>query len=223
VEHDFEVEPTVAGHRPPVRSAGASAAAAPLRAAAGNAAFTRLVQQVRRSELASQGAGPLDPEIAAAIGTQLGGGSPLAEPVRADMEGHFGVDLGEVRVHSGATELAGAVQAEAFTTGADIFFANSVDPTSGSGRELLAHELTHVVQQATGSAGEAGTVSHPRDPAEEQARDVGRAVANAGSAAQPAAGGLDGGGLPTGSGGPGPVNRAAVDGMPEAGQDEELE
>lgn len=85
-------------------------------------------------------------------------GKPLEDDVRSDFESRFGTDFSEVRVHTGATAdaAANAINAEAFTTGNDIFFANGAyDPDSNSGKELLAHELTHVVQQnddgATGS------------------------------------------------------------------------
>jgi hypothetical protein len=168
--------------------AGAAATAAGLASALGNAAFGRLLQPggparrdaVLRSALASQGAGPLDPEIGAAIEARRGAGSPLAEPVRAEMEGHLGADLSGVRVHTdgAAATLNRAVQAEAFTTGSDVFFApGRYDPSSSSGRGLLAHELTHVVQQSTGSGGPGGTVSHPDDPAEQEAAAVGAQVA----------------------------------------------
>jgi hypothetical protein len=199
VEHDFELEPAPAAPRPAVRpeapqaTPAVPASALPLPTAAGNAAVTRLVRQVRRTELGSQGAGPLDPEIGAEIDAARGGGSPLADPVRAEMEHHFGLDLGAVRLHTGSTAatLSRSVQAEAFTTGTDIFLGGgSPDAASSAGRELLAHELTHVVQQSTGAGGEAATVSHPHDPAEVQAREVGRAVADAGLAVRPVAGGV---------------------------------
>jgi hypothetical protein len=72
------------------------------------------------------------------------------------------------------------VQAEAFTSGADVFLsAGRTDTASTDGRRLLAHELTHVVQQATGTAGPDGQVSHPGDPSEVEAARVGDAVAAA--------------------------------------------
>src|SRR4030095_4569821 len=84
-------------------------------------------------------------------------------------------DLSPVRVHTdgAAATLNRAVQAEAFTTGTDIFFApGRYDPSSSAGRGLLAHELTHVVQQSSGAGGPGGTVSHPDDPAELEAAAV---------------------------------------------------
>jgi hypothetical protein len=183
--HDHEQQSPDGQHarvdRPAEQPAG-PAAPVPLArlAPAGNGALTRLLRSpVLRGGSASQGAGPLDPEIATAIEAERGGGSPLAEPVRGEMEQHFGVDLGAVRLHTGPTAAAlnRSVQAEAFTTGTDVFLSGGLDAASSSGRELLAHELTHVVQQATGAAGDAATVSHPDEPAEVQARAVGQAVA----------------------------------------------
>jgi Domain of unknown function (DUF4157) len=162
----------------------------------GNAAFTNLVRSggavpgggapggaaVHRAAAGSQGAGPLDPEIASAIDAQRGGGAPLPRNVRADMEHHLGHGFENVRVHTGAgaDTVSRAVQAEAFTTGTDVFFASGrYDPESSAGRGLLAHELTHVVQQSTGAVDNEARVSHPGEPSEVQAAQVGAAVASA--------------------------------------------
>lgn len=143
----------------------------------GNAAFGRVLHRFE----VGQGAGPLDPGIGAAIdaarGTSAGAGLP--DPVRTDMEQQFGADFSAVRVHTDARAdaLNRSVQARAFTVGADIFFSGgSYDVAGGPGRELLAHELTHVVQQSAGSTGGPSRVSHPDDAAEVQARQVARSV-----------------------------------------------
>lgn len=84
------------------------------------------------------------------IEARRGGGSPLSEQLRAEMEGRFARDFADVRVHtdSEAQGLCAETGARAFTVGNDIFFApGEFDPASDGGRELLAHELTHVVQQ----------------------------------------------------------------------------
>lgn len=81
-----------------------------------------------------------------------GAGAPLPATLRRSMETGFGADFGGVRVHadSGA---AVALQAEAFTLGDEIHVApGRYDPESPGGQELLAHELTHVVQQGGGTA-----------------------------------------------------------------------
>jgi hypothetical protein len=84
------------------------------------------------------------------------GGEPLAPSVRAFMEPRFGKDFGNVRVHrdSSADHLARAVEAKAFTIGRDVFFRRGAfEPDSDKGKQLLAHELTHVVQQGAGKLG----------------------------------------------------------------------
>jgi len=78
-----------------------------------------------------------------------GGGQPLAGGVRSQMERAFGADFSAVRVHEGAH--APAIGAMAYTQGADIHFApGAYAPESDAGRQLIGHELTHVVQQSQG-------------------------------------------------------------------------
>jgi hypothetical protein len=94
--------------------------------------------------------GPLEPATATAISTARGSGEPLGDGVRRTMESAFGADLSGVRVHadSQADDLNGTLQSRAFTVGTDIFFRRGdYQPDSTAGRKLLAHELTHVVQQ----------------------------------------------------------------------------
>ena len=79
-----------------------------------------------------------------------GQGAALPSGFLSEMEQRFGADLSGVRVHSGheAAQLNQSLRARAFTHGADIYFGSSAyDPSSRAGRRLLAHELTHVVQQ----------------------------------------------------------------------------
>lgn len=89
-------------------------------------------------------------------------GRPLDPVLRSEMEGHFGQDLSAVRVHTGAQagHAAEDAGARAFTIGQDIVFgAGRFAPETPAGRRLIAHELTHVVQQQ-GYA----TPSGPGDP-----------------------------------------------------------
>ncbi len=82
-----------------------------------------------------------------------GGGTPLDDSTRSDMEGRFGQDFGDVRVHTDAqaSESAESVGANAYTVGSDIVFrAGQFDAGSATGQRTLAHELTHVVQQRAG-------------------------------------------------------------------------
>lgn len=91
--------------------------------------------------------------VAANIHAMNGGGRPLPATTRAFFEPRFGADLSQVRVHtdSRATATANSIQARAFTVGPNIAFgAGQYAPESRAGRQLLAHELTHVVQQNGG-------------------------------------------------------------------------
>ncbi len=88
------------------------------------------------------------------IARETGRGSGLDGSTRGQFEGFFGVDLGGVRLHadSKAAELSRSLGAEAFTVGNDVFFGEGrFAPGSSSGMGLLAHELTHVVQQGGSS------------------------------------------------------------------------
>jgi hypothetical protein len=79
-----------------------------------------------------------------------GKGLPLPQEVRQSMEGDLGIDLSSVRIHTDneAAAMNKDLQALAFTNGADIYFnTNQYSPGSAAGKKLLAHELTHVVQQ----------------------------------------------------------------------------
>jgi hypothetical protein len=110
-----------------------------------------------------------------------GGGSPLDNDTRADMETRFGHDFGDVRVHTdgSAQESARSVNAQAYTVGSNIVFQRDMyDPSSDNGKHMLAHELTHVVQQRSGPVDgtDAGGGVKVSDPSDRYERD---AVANA--------------------------------------------
>ena len=81
---------------------------------------------------------------------EAGGGRPLDPGTRAFFEPRFGADFSHVRVHTNGRAVAAArsVSARAFTVGRDVVFGqNQYAPTVETGRRLLAHELTHVLQQ----------------------------------------------------------------------------
>jgi hypothetical protein len=81
------------------------------------------------------------------------GGRPLQAPVRASMETHFNADFEGVRVYTDAEAAASAatLDARAFTVGQNIVFGSGrYSPDTPDGKRLLAHELTHVVQQQRG-------------------------------------------------------------------------
>ncbi|MFO0174162.1 MAG: DUF4157 domain-containing protein, partial [Aphanizomenon sp.] len=91
------------------------------------------------------------PNLENSIQGARGSGQPLDENIRQPMEKAFGgVDFSQVKVHNDAVsdQLNQSIQARAFTTGQDVFFrGGEYDPGSRGGQELIAHELTHVVQQ----------------------------------------------------------------------------
>lgn len=117
-----------------------------LQQSAGNSAVQRALLEANRDA----GASPAATEVVDAIGRARGGGQALERTLRADMEEALEMDLEGVRVHTDATAdgLSRSVNAQAFTTGKDVFFrSGAYAPQGAPGRELLAHELTHVVQQ----------------------------------------------------------------------------
>lgn len=127
-----------------------------------------------------------------------GGGSPLEPETRAFMERRLGHDFSDVRVHSGtkADESAHAINAQAYTVGTDVVFrAGRYAPETDAGRRVLAHELTHVVQQRAGPV--AGTpvpggirLSDPTDAFEQAAeRTAERAMSEPVVSEEVAAGG----------------------------------
>jgi hypothetical protein len=82
-------------------------------------------------------------------------GQPLDPAIRTVMEPHFGTDFSQVRVHSGtlAEQSARAVNANAYTAGHNIVFGSGqFAPGTNVGKRLIAHELTHVVQQSSASS-----------------------------------------------------------------------
>ena len=88
--------------------------------------------------------------VSTKINQSKGGGRPLAKNTRGFMESGFGSDFSNIRVHtdSNAVNLNRELNAQAFTVGNDIYFnEGKYQPNSHSGKHLLAHELTHTIQQ----------------------------------------------------------------------------
>jgi len=159
---------------------------------AGNASVSRLIARSETDEAAVSdgGASP----VLDIVGR--GGGQPLDTGLRAEMEGRLGADFGDVRVHhdAAASDSARSVDANAYTVGRDVVFrSDRWDPASTAGKRTLAHELTHVVQQAAGPV--AGTaapgginVSSPGDEFERAAEQVADAAMAGPAPVAPAAG-----------------------------------
>jgi hypothetical protein len=128
-------------------------------------------RQVQRSSAA--------PAPAKFDGIPASTGEQLDLATRVPMEAHFGADLADVRVHTGseAAKSATSLDALAYTSGRDIYFASGMyAPSSDSGRRLLAHEVAHVVQQSSGKEPTLATKSShgakigaPDDPLEGEA------------------------------------------------------
>jgi len=84
------------------------------------------------------------------LSASKGGGSPMPEGTRSGMEARFGADFSGVRIHTGtqAESLSSSIRAHAFAHGSDIYFnSGKWAPGTASGDFLLAHELTHTIQQ----------------------------------------------------------------------------
>lgn len=132
--------------------------------------------------------------VVAALGEELdgslvhsvisSGGEPLSPAVQGVMESHLGTDLSDVRVHTDgrAGESAQAINAQAYTAGNHIVFQRKhYAPGTESGLRMLAHELSHVVQQRSGPvdgspiAGDV-SVSDPSDRFEQAAERKAEAV-----------------------------------------------
>ena len=172
----------------------------------GNQAFSRLLQgqsSVQRAaeeevqllmkpdiEQAGVESGQVDSDVEVAINQSCGGGQPLKEAVQKQMSETMGYDFSRVRVHTGpeSDALNQQLMAKAFTTGPDIFFKRGAyDPVSSKGRELIAHELTHVVQQGTGRVsghGSGMTVQGTRDAFEQEADAQARRASSDGNKRQ---------------------------------------
>lgn len=158
-DHELMGRAAVAGRTDVLGSAGILG----LQRAVGNAGVATLAEEERSP-------------VHDVIGS--GGGSPLDTETRADMESRFGgQNFGDVRVHTdgSAHESAKSVNAQAYTVGSNIVFQrDKYDPGSDFGKHMLAHELTHVVQQRSGpvdgtDAGGGVKVSDPSDRFEREA------------------------------------------------------
>jgi hypothetical protein len=128
--------------------------AAAVTASSGSDRVSPAAQAIQR--LPAGGADAAGGAAPASVQQTLGrSGSALDSGVREQMEQRFGQDFDNVRVHADASAArsAEAIDAQAYTAGANIVFATGqYAPQSAAGQHLIAHELTHVVQQAGGAA-----------------------------------------------------------------------
>gem|GEM_PF-2602002 len=111
-----------------------------------------ILQRQPRSQ--QQQADPTLTGVEASIQAQRSRGQTLPQDSRDSMESAFGADFSRVKVHTDSTsdQLNRSLSSRAFTTGQDIFFKQGeYNPSSRQGQTLLAHELTHVIQQNGGA------------------------------------------------------------------------
>jgi len=151
--------------------------------AIGNSAFQRIMPSLKGTSPAV-----LDESISRAIHAKRGSGQQLDPAAQRDLGTAMGHDFSDVQVHTDteADALNHAVRAEAFTTGKDVFFREGkYDPGSNAGRKLLAHELTHVVQQRDAPPKQELTLSDPGDASERQASAVADSLASPAPAPAP--------------------------------------
>jgi hypothetical protein len=130
-------------------------------------------------QLKGTGGAVLDETIATAIHSKRGSGEELDSGAADKLGKSMGQDFSDVKVHKDAEsdQLNKQVRAEAFTTGKDIFFREGkYDPVSDQGQKLLAHELTHVVQQRDAPASTELRVSDPNEASEKQAEKTAEKV-----------------------------------------------
>jgi hypothetical protein len=112
------------------------------------AACEREEQLQTKPDSGSQPTAPASVE--SSLKASKGSGSPLPDATRTQMESSFGSDLSQVRIHDNAASAAmnKTLHSQAFTSGNEIYFSSGKYNTgSRDGQHLLAHELTHVVQQ----------------------------------------------------------------------------
>lgn len=172
------VNPPVAEHRlmlqrlePSMHADERAALLGSLQGAYGNRYVQRLLAGTGSAAAEPPPRGPVIPSSA---------GTPLDRPTRADMEGRFGVPFGGVRVHSdsAAAHAARELGARAFTSGQDVYFGSGeYRPDTPQGRSLLAHELTHTLQQSgmqtdTQRAAQVVAADDPLERAAERAADA---------------------------------------------------
>ncbi|SFU10202.1 DNA/RNA non-specific endonuclease [Algoriphagus locisalis] len=110
----------------------------------------RLEEEEESIQLSPDGGMTASPSISAQISSFKGGGQNLPAPVQSEMGSKIGADFSGVRVHSdaNAAQMSSAIGAQAFTHGNDVYFnEGKYQPETAEGKHLLAHELTHTVQQ----------------------------------------------------------------------------
>ncbi len=146
---------------------------------AGNQAVQRLIQRSALTE--NTVPFELDDITAGQIEQARGGGQPIDSTAQTNLEPNLGYDLSSVKIHNTEEDnaLSQTVGAKAFTIGQDIFFKEGAyNPHSNDGQQLLAHELTHVVQQNNGDVSSTAkmSVNAPGDTHEKEAEQAAKSI-----------------------------------------------
>jgi len=141
----------------------------------------QVAQRLLAQRASDDGSFELDENTTEQINQERGNGQALEGQLQEQMGQAMGHDFSEVNIHTSQQSdvLSRKLGAKAFTTGNDVFFRqDTYDPSSSSGQELIAHELTHVVQQSSGmaSSGRGMTVNSPNDAFEQEADAVAQSV-----------------------------------------------
>lgn len=176
-----KTDPSRSAPAPAPQPAAGWRAATRLRPGFGNQAMLRYREGLKEAQLDEERADParLRQSAAAAQGLALDRvhftletpGRELPQPARTEMEACFGADFSRVRVHSNADAATSAkvVHARAYTVGQHIVLAPGEAVSGTAGRALLAHELTHVLQQGVSSVRGPITIGPPGTRAEREA------------------------------------------------------
>lgn len=107
-------------------------------------------ERIQRRTETDSGSSKVSSSFESTLSGMKSSGDPLPESVRSYMEPRFGADFSNIRIHTGSesAELNRRINAQAFTHGRDIYFnEGKFNPDSSSGKHLIAHELTHTIQQ----------------------------------------------------------------------------
>jgi hypothetical protein len=137
-------------------------------------------EETAQAKVDGGSAPPFSPSLESGISSIRGGGQPLSESTRSFFEPCFGADFSSFRVHndSNASQLASSINAKAFTFRKDVVFGSGQhEPETSEGKKLMAHELTHVVQQ-TGNSRNADIVSPSPDPGNPSIGNTGKYLGN---------------------------------------------
>ncbi len=124
-------------------------------------------EEVLQTKSYGQSAKQPSSDLTNRIQSTQGGGMALDTGTRQFMEPRFGADFSRVRIHSDkqAAEMNREINARAFTVGRDIYFnSGAYNPRSAEGKKLLAHELTHVLQQNGTNRAHGSQNTHPTHP-----------------------------------------------------------